>query len=128
MTTEMAAPVISAGFASGTSTLQIISRLLAPIDCAASITPTFTSLRELSTMRATYGAAATISITITALLPIIVPTRNFATGSIATIRMMNGMLRKKLTTKPSTLLSFGCGAMPFLSVTFSITPRGRPIR
>ena len=92
----MTAPVMSEGFASGTSTLVMIWNRGVPIASAASITPLSTSLMEDSTMRATYGAAAITSVTITALLPSDVPTMNFATGSMATMRMMNGTLRKAL--------------------------------
>jgi len=67
------------------------------------------------------------SITMTAPLPRLVPMMNFATGSIATMRMMNGMLRKKFTTKPRVRLTQGVGRMPLASVTERITPRGRPI-
>ena len=49
------------------------------------------------------------SMTIMALLPREVPTMNFATGSIATIRMMKGMERKKFTITPSTRLSHAMG-------------------
>ena len=69
-----------------------------------------------------------MSITIIALLPSEVPTMSFATGSIATINIMKGMLRKKLTTKPKILLTGLFGQMPLLSVTQRITPSGRPMR
>ena len=67
------------------------------------------------------------SMTIIALLPSEVPTIQLATGSIATIRMMNGIERKKLTKTPSSRLSQGIGCSPPLSVTVSTTPSGRPM-
>ena len=69
VTIEIAPPTISEGLASGTSTFQTICQGVAPMDCAASITPNGTSLIEDSTMRATYGAAATVSGTIIAVVP-----------------------------------------------------------
>ena len=122
----MTAPVMSEGFASGTSTLVMIWNRGVPIASAASITPLSTSLMEDSTMRATYGAAAITSVTITALLPSDVPTMNFATGSIATMRMMNGTLRKALMRMLRILLSTGIGWMPSLSLTQRSRPSGRP--
>ena len=77
-------------------------------------------------MRATYGAAAITSVTITALLPSDVPTMNFATGSMATMRMMNGTLRKALMRMLRILLSTGIGWMPSLSLTQRSRPSGRP--
>ena len=53
VTMEIAPPTMREGFASGTSTFQTICHGLAPMDCAASITPNGTSLMEDSTMRAT---------------------------------------------------------------------------
>ena len=49
---EIAAPVSSEGMDSGSMTFQIIWKLLAPIDFAASTIPAFISFKELSTMRA----------------------------------------------------------------------------
>ena len=69
-----------------------------------------------------------MSITITALLPRLVPTRIFATGSIATMRMMNGMLRKMFTNTPTSELSQPTGWMPSRAVTRSSTPSGSPSR
>jgi hypothetical protein len=51
----------------------------------------------------------------------------FATGSMATMRMMNGTLRKTFTITPSSLFSQRTGCMPFLSVTHRRMPTGRPI-
>ena len=79
-------------------------------------------------MRATYGAAAMTSVTITARLPRLVPTTNFATGSMATMRMMNGMLRRALTMMPSVRLSQPMGWMPSRSVMRRMSPTGRPMR
>ena len=55
-----------------------------------------------------------------------VPTMNFATGSIATMRMMNGTLRKALMRMLRILLSTGIGWMPSLSLTQRSRPSGRP--
>ena len=128
VTVEMTAPVMSAGLASGMMTFQMIRNVDAPMDCAASMTPALTSLAADSTMRATYGAAAMTSVTITARLPRLVPTTNFATGSMATMRMMNGMLRRALTMMPSVRLSQPMGWMPSRSVMRRMSPTGRPMR
>ena len=53
VTIEIAAPTMSEGLASGTSTFHTICHGEAPMDCAASITPNGTSLMDDSTMRAT---------------------------------------------------------------------------
>ncbi len=74
-----------------------------------------------------YGEAAITSMTIMALLPRDVPTMKFATGSMATIRMIKGMERKKFTMMPSRRLSQWMGQMPSRSVMLRITPSGRPI-
>ena len=95
--------------------------------CAASMTPAGTSLSEDSTMRATYGAAAMISVTITAPLPVDVPSSSLAAGIMATIRMTAGIERKKFTIKPSPVLTPLLGCSPSLSVTQSTTPSGRPM-
>ena len=93
---------------------------------AASITPAGTSFKEDSTMRATYGAAAMINVTMTAPLPVEVPSSSFAAGIMATMRMTAGMERKKFTMKPSTTPLLGCS--PSLSVAQRMTPSGRPMR
>ena len=128
VTVEMTPPVMSAGLASGMMTFQMMRNVDAPMDCAASMTPASTSLAADSTMRATYGAAAMTSVTITARLPRLVPTTNFATGSMATMRMMNGMLRRALTMMPSVRLSQPMGWMPSRSVMRRMRPTGRPMR
>ena len=128
VTVEMTPPVMSAGLASGMMTFQMMHSVDAPMDCAASMTPALTSLAADSTMRATYGAAAMTSVTITARLPRLVPTTNFATGSMATMRMMNGMLRRALTIMPSVRLSQPMGWMPSRSVMRRMSPTGRPMR
>ena len=79
-------------------------------------------------MRATYGAAAMISVTMTAPLPVEVPSSSFAAGIIATMRMTAGMERKKFTMKPSTVLTPLLGCRPSLSVAQRMTPSGRPMR
>ena len=96
--------------------------------CAASITPAGTSFKEDSTMRATYGAAAMINVTMTAPLPVEVPSSSFAAGIMATMRMTAGMERKKFTIKPSTVLTPLLGCSPSLSVAQRMTPSGRPMR
>ena len=128
VTVEITAPVMSAGLASGMMTFQMMRSVDAPMDCAASMTPALTSFAADSTMRATYGAAAMTSVTITARLPRLVPTTNFATGSMATMRMMNGMLRRALTMMPSVRLSQPMGWMPSRSVMRRMRPTGRPMR
>ena len=87
---EMAAPLTSEGMASGTMTLKIICALVEPMDCAASRMPWFTSCRELSTMRATYGKALTTNGTIRDSVPIALPIMARVTGNSIASRMMNG--------------------------------------
>ena len=117
VTVEMTAPVMSEGLASGMMTFQMMRSVDAPMDSAASMTPASTSL-----------AAAMTSVTITARLPRLVPTMAFATGSMATMRMMNGMLRRALTMMPSVRLSQPMGWMPSRSVMRRMRPTGRPMR
>ena len=51
-----------------------------------------------------------MSMTMTAPLPRLVPRMKRATGSIATIRTIKGMLRKKFTNRPSSRFTQGGGA------------------
>ena len=83
------------------STLKIIVGMLAPIDCAASMTPGSTSSKEDSIIRATYGAAAMTSGTIVAVEPYALPAIARVTGITRIIRIKNGMERKILTTASS---------------------------
>ena len=67
--TVTAAPRMSEGTDSGSSTFQTISKVVAPMVRAASTTPRSISPRDCSTMRATKGAAATTSGTMVAVVP-----------------------------------------------------------
>ncbi|WP_021595636.1 hypothetical protein [Actinomadura welshii] len=70
--------------------------------------------------------APTVSGTIAAALPMLVPTTIRVNGMIATIRIKNGSERPTLTTTPSTALSGGAGSRPPRSVTTSSTPSSSP--
>jgi hypothetical protein len=69
---------------------------------------------------------ATVSGTIAALVPTELPATKRVNGMIATIRMMNGVERTRLTTEPSTRLKIGNGRIWPGLVTTSSTPSGRP--
>ena len=75
------------------------------MDCAASITPPFTSLIAVSTNRAKNGIAANVNGTHAAVVPIDVPATKRVKGMMATIKMMNGMDRVAFTIAPNTLLT-----------------------
>ena len=81
---------VIAGTASLSITLNIICVFDAPKDFAASITPGSTSFKADSITLATNGAAAIVSGTIAAVVPIDFPTNNFVIGIIATINIKNG--------------------------------------
>ena len=115
------------GMLSGRSTLLMICQVLAPKLCAASTRPPSISARLCSTMRATKGAADTVSGTIAAPTPSEVPTMARVNGIMNTIRMMNGMERMMFTIQPSTLLKMRCGCRPPGSVKTSRTPTGMPM-
>ena len=76
-------------------------------------------------MRATYGAAAKVSGTIIAVVPMALPTIARVIGVIITARIRNGIERRILTTTPRTVLTIGIGRMPPLSVTTSVKPHTR---
>ncbi len=122
-----AAPRISDGRLSNSSTLNTICRLLAPKLCAASTRLPSTSASDCSTTRATNGAAVTTSGTIAPGTPSEVPTMRRVSGIRATSRMMNGTERTMFTIQPSTVLSGAFGRMPFFAEVMSSTPTGRPI-
>ena len=122
----MAAPLMSEGSASGSSTRHTSCGTDAPMDRDASITPRSTSLSEPSTMRATNGAAAMVSGTMVAPAPTVVPAMRRVTGMTVNSRMRNGTERSALTIVPSTRLSAACGRTPSASVTTSTTPSGSP--
>ena len=124
---ESASPVSREGIASGTRTLRTTCNVEAPIERDASITPRSTSLIELSTTRATKGAAAITNGTTVAVEPILVPVIKRVIGTTATSKMRNGTERKILTIAPKIWLTGALGWMPFLSVTTKISPKGRPM-
>ena len=70
---------------SGSSTRVIIWNTDAPMLWAASITPWSTSFSDPSTMRPTYGAAAITSGGITAVEPMVVPTKKRVSPSTHTM-------------------------------------------
>src|SRR5699024_5846782 len=95
-------PWIILDFASGINTSLMIIHGVAPTAIAASITPLSISRKDVSTIRAKNGIAATDKATLAAVGPIELPTTIFVNGVMATIKMMKGMERTILTTMPST--------------------------
>src|SRR5574337_463154 len=124
----MVSPATMPGSASGSSTFQTICQVLAPMDCAASTRPPSTSRRAVSTRRAMKGAAASVSGTTAAQVPMDVPVTRRVNGMMATSRMMKGVERTALTMPPTTLLSGAFCRMPPLSVRRRNTPSGMPTR
>ena len=61
-----------------------------------------------------------------AVVPIEVPAIHRVNGMIATMRMMNGMLRPMFTTVLAMLLMTALGMMWSRRVTTTSTPRGTP--
>lgn len=100
----MVTPNTSDERASGRSTLKMICRVVAPIASAASITPLSTSLKDCSVTLAKNGVAEMLSGTMAAVVPMEVPTSHLVKLMIATIRMMKGIDRPRLTTAPKTVL------------------------
>ena len=112
--------------ASTSSTRQMICRSLAPMACAASMTPRGTSRRLCSTSRAKYGMAAQASGTEAAMGPMDVPTSQRVNGTRATSRMTNGNERTMLTSQLTMANSTGfCIDWPGLSRN-SQMPSGPP--
>ncbi len=95
-------PATTPGSDSGNSTLKTIWLVVAPIACAASIRPRSTSRSAVSTRRAMNGAAAIVSGTTAAAVPIDEPTTSRVNGITATSKMMNGVERTALTITPIT--------------------------
>src|SRR3954469_21188737 len=123
----MVKPATMPGSASGSSTLKTICQVLAPIACAASMRPWSTSRSEVSTSRAMKGAAASVSGTTAAAVPIDEPVMMRVNGMIATSRMMKGVERTALTMPPTTRLTPVFCSTPPRSVRRSNTPSGMPI-
>ena len=88
---------------------MMICMVDAPMDCAASIRPLSTSRKLVSTRRAIKGAAAIVSGTIAAVVPIEVPATIRVKGMIATSKMMKGVERMAFTTQPIRRLATGIG-------------------
>ena len=72
------------------------------------------------------GAAESVSGTSAAVAPMDVPTRARVKGMMKNIKIINGRLRRMLTTQPNTALNRGAGAMPPGFVMVSTTPMGSP--
>ncbi|CAH0273632.1 hypothetical protein SRABI128_03459 [Microbacterium sp. Bi128] len=108
----MVMELTSPGFASTIRTSRTIWDLLAPMDRAASTTPPPSWLRFCSTKRAKYGMALRVSGTMTAAVPMVVPTMNLVTGMIAISRIRNGNERSRLTSPSRTRCSFGLCLSP----------------
>ena len=101
---------------------------LAPMLCAASITPWSISSSEDSMTRAMNGAAEIVSGTIAAVVPMEEPTSTRVSGMMATIKIINGVERVALTITPSTELTAAFGRMWLARVTVKIIPSGMPMR
>jgi len=78
--------------------------------------------------RAMKGAAATVSGTMAALVPMEVPATSRVKGMMATTRMMKGVERAAFTTKPRTVLSHGAANSSPARLVARNTPSGRPMR
>jgi hypothetical protein len=98
------------------------------MDWAASMTPASTSLREVSTIRATKGAEATTRGRMAPRRPSRVPMTSLVKGNRATIKMAKGKERPMLMIHPSTALTGPLGRMPWGWVSTETTPMGRPMR
>ena len=112
LTVMMVIDPTSAGLASTSSTSRTIWPRVAPIARAASTTPPPSWVRFCSTKRAKYGMALMVSGTITAAVPMVVPTMKRVTGMIAISRIRNGNERMVFTSPSTTLCSFGRGLSP----------------
>src|SRR5450830_30083 len=106
----------------------MICQVVAPIACAASTRPWSTSRSAVSTRRAIKGADAMVSGTMAAEVPIEVPTKKRVNGITATNRMMKGVERTALTSRPATRLKSVLGRIPLGSVRCSAAPSGTPRR
>jgi hypothetical protein len=120
-------PSTMPGRASGIRTFSTICSGLAPNARAASIRPWSTSRIAPSMRRAMKGAAAIVSGTMAALVPIEVPAISLVNGMIATTRMMKGVERVALTMTPSTRLTQGAANSSPLPEVARKTPSGRPM-
>src|SRR5690606_9166008 len=94
--------------------------------CAASTRPRSTSRRAVSTSRATKGAAAIVSGTMAAAVPIDVPTKKRVSGIMATSKIMNGVERTAFTSMPTVRFRLSAGSTPLRSVRCSKMPSGTP--
>ena len=115
------------GMASGSSTFQTICQVVAPMAWAASIRPLSTSRSEASTSRATKGAAAMVSGTTAAAVPMDEPVSKRVNGMMATSRMMNGVDRTAFTSQPTVLFTAPFSSTPPRSVRRRNTPSGIPM-
>ena len=114
------------GSASGSSTFHTIWLVVAPMACAASTRPWSTSRSAASTRRATNGAAAMVSGTTAAAVPMDEPVMSRVNGMMATSRMMKGVDRTALTSQPTSLLTGPFSSTPPSSVRRRNTPSGTP--
>src|ERR1700712_5273344 len=122
----MVNPATTPGNDSGNNTLNTIWLVVAPMLCAASIKPRSTSRSAVSTSRATNGAAAIVSGTTAAMVPMDDPTTSRVNGITATSRMINGVERTAFTTPPMTRFTARLRNTPSRSVRYSSTPSGSP--
>src|ERR1700686_4528816 len=122
----MVKPATTPGKDSGSNTLNTIWLVVAPIACAASIKPRSTSRNAVSTSRAMNGAAAIVSGTTAAIVPIDDPTTSRVNGITATSRMIKGVERTAFTMLPMTRFTARLRNTPSRSVRYSSTPNGSP--
>ena len=116
------------GILSGTITLVIICNGVAPMLCAASITPASTSRILVSTRRETNGKEAMTSGTIEATVPMDVPTMARDSGITIIIKIRKGTLRSRFTRPfSSAITQRGRGRTPPCSPVTRQTPSGRPM-
>ena len=74
------------------------------------------------------GAAATVSGTMAALVPMEVPATSRVKGMMATTRMMKGVDRAAFTTRPRIWLASGAANSSPLRLVARKTPSGSPAR
>ena len=119
---------IRLGMLSGIMTLTMICSGVAPMLCAASMTPASTSRMLVSTRRDTNGKDAMTSGTMDAGVPMEVPTMRRDSGMTMIIRIKNGTLRSRLMSTLSACMSQrGSGRTPPGSPATRQTPSGSPM-
>jgi len=119
-------PRIKEGIVSGRSTLNIIWKLVLPMDLAASIFPFDISRRLLSTIRAYIGMQLAAMAMMQALVPYDFPKKNLDTGIIRIIMTIWGRERRQLISQPKPEYRAFTGTRPTGLVIASNIPMKSP--